>query len=146
MTNRFELGYLLITTPPEWKDITDTVDADSAPFTIAKDDGVGALQFSSAEYRSGDLPAFTLSDLCVMRDEFGANHGFSNALDKTACKGATMVAGASYHVNQDFVRVWYCSNGKDIVLATYTSEWSHRSNEIHECDEIVSELKFRREN
>ena len=119
MTNHFELGNLLITTPSEWKDITDAVDVDSAPFTIAKDDGIGALQFSSAEYRSGDLPAFTLSDLCDMRDEFGANHGFSSAFDKHTSEGRTMTAGASYHADQDFVRVWYCSNGTDIVLATY---------------------------
>jgi hypothetical protein len=34
--------------PCGWADITDTVDADSPPYTLAHPNGVGALQFSVA--------------------------------------------------------------------------------------------------
>jgi hypothetical protein len=34
--------------PCGWGDITDTVEADNPPYTLAHRDGVGALQFSVA--------------------------------------------------------------------------------------------------
>ena len=41
---------------PGWEDITDTVEADAPPFTLARGDGVGALQFSVALYIEGPVP------------------------------------------------------------------------------------------
>jgi hypothetical protein len=144
MRNRYTLANLLITTPPEWKDITDDVDDESAPFTIAKDSGVGALQFSVAAYRGGKLPAFTLSDLDEMRHEFASDNGFSKPFDETISKNKVMVSGGSYRADEDLVRVWYCSDGRDVALVTYVADWNNRGNESGECDGIVSSLEFLR--
>ena len=142
--NQYKIGNLVINTPPEWKDIIETVNDAGAPFTMAKDGGIGAIQFSVAEYRGGELPLFTLSDLSDMRHEFATGRGFSKAFDESTSEGKISASGGSYHADQDLVRVWYCSNGMDIALVTYVSDWDGRNNESKECDDIVSRLEFRK--
>jgi hypothetical protein len=142
MTNQYKIGNLLIVAPGEWKDITDEVDEPAAPFTLAKDLGVGALQFSMAGYQSGKLPRLTLSALKALRHEFANRKGFSRPFDVVSIDGSIMASGGSYHVNEDLVRVWYCSNGRDVLLVTYVSTWSKRNGEATECDAILSKLKF----
>jgi len=60
-----------VTAPRGWSDITDTIDADSPPRTLAHSDGVGALQFSVALYQSGPIPDPTPGALWEMVEEFG---------------------------------------------------------------------------
>ena len=142
MTNQYKLGNLVIVAPGEWEDITDEMDDPDAPFTLAKEFGVGALQFSVAEYQSGDLPKFTLSDLEALRHEFANHRGLARPFDAILIDGNFMVSGGSYHVDEDLMRVWYCSNGEDVVLVTYVADWSERNGEATECDEILSKSRF----
>jgi hypothetical protein len=143
MKNRYTLGNLLIATPPEWKEITERVDEEDGPFTLVKDFGVGALQISVGEYRSGKLPSFTSSDLRDLRDEFATGKGFAQVFDPVTSEKGILVCGGSYHVDDDFVRVWYCSNCRDIALVTYVSDWNDRNEESKECNNIVLGLKFK---
>jgi hypothetical protein len=64
----------------DWRDITHTLHSPGKPFTLAKEDGVGALQFSPALYRRGPLPCATKEGLLSMTLEFGQCRGLGEAL------------------------------------------------------------------
>src|SRR5262245_14385368 len=110
----------------DWNDITHTLDSPERPFTVAKQDGVGALQFSPALYRGGPLPMPTKDDLLSMAIEFGQYRGLGEAFDTDGVEGPLAGAGASYHSEGDFIRVWYVSDKRSIMLATYVCEWACR--------------------
>jgi hypothetical protein len=126
----------------DWNDITDSLDYPECPFTVAKQAGVGALQFSPALYRGGPLPWPTKDDLLFMAIEFGQNHGLGQAFDTNGFEGSLTCAGASYQNEGDFIGVWYLSDKKSIILATYVCEWRCRYQELPECEEIIRSLQF----
>ncbi len=141
--NQFNLGNLIITTPSPWKDITESVELSSVPFTLAKEDGTGALQFSLATYRGGLIPNSTINDLDGMRSKFAQSKNFGAAFDEIRSTGDLSISGGSYKAMGDYVRVWYCSEGKSFVLVTYIAVWGTEGNEPKECDAIVAGLRFR---
>jgi hypothetical protein len=65
--HRLHLGPVSVVGEPTWRDITEG----DGPLTLAKPDGVGALQFSCALYKSGPEPNASLEDLKSMVLEFG---------------------------------------------------------------------------
>jgi hypothetical protein len=131
-----------VTASDEWSDITDTVEAPDAPFTMARIDGVGALQFSPAMYRGGKEPSPGMDDLRSMLAEFAEKRGLGEAFDERSFSGEVYGTGASYHPQADFLRVWYLSDGRNIMFATYFCDWEHRSGEIQESEEITASLRF----
>ena len=133
---------LIITAPSPWKDITETVEGSSVPFTLAKDDGTGALQFSAAEFRQGKSPNVTLQDLDELRNEFAQKKQLGRAFDELRSNGDMRVSGASYQTTEDYVRAWYCSDGKNIALVTYLAVGGEEGNEPIECDAIVKGVRF----
>ena len=48
--------------PESWIDVTDDL-PDGSPITLAKPDGIGALQFTFAKYQAGALPEVGVDDL-----------------------------------------------------------------------------------
>ncbi|HSO31026.1 MAG TPA: hypothetical protein VLT33_00880, partial [Labilithrix sp.] len=53
---------LTMVIPDGWSDVTDDLPA-GTPCTLARPDGIGALQFSRAHYRGGVVPEITVEDL-----------------------------------------------------------------------------------
>lgn len=142
LTHRF--GDLLVEAPADWCDTTDGLRGPHHPFTLTKcEDGVGALQFSIAAYRGGPLPNPTPSDLLEMVEEFGARKGLGDLSEEVSRDGMPMVAAASYYHGEDYVRVWYVSDGSNFALTTYLCKWEYRELEIGECEKIVNSLKFK---
>jgi len=142
MKNQHMLGNLIITAPDPWKDITDAVEGHSVPFTLAKADGTGALQFSVATYKSGKIPNVSLRDLNELREDFAQKEQLGRAINEVSTDGALRVSGGSYQTTQDFVRVWYCSDGKNVALITYTASRGKEDHEPDECDAIVAGVRF----
>src|SRR5438067_12534775 len=110
----------------DWGDITDSLDSANSPFTVAKRDGVGALQFTAALYKSGPLPCPSKDDLLAMAVEFGQKRILGEPFDVKTFDDKLVGAGTSYHSEDDFIRVWYVSDGKNIMFATYVSDWKSR--------------------
>jgi len=142
MKNQYMIGNLFITAPGPWKDITDAVEGVSVPFTLAKDDGTGALQFSVATYKSGKLPNVSLPDLNELRSDFAQKKGLGPAFDELQSNGDLRVSGGSYQTTENYVRVSYCSDGRHVALITYLGGRGKEGNEPNECDAIVSEVRF----
>jgi hypothetical protein len=126
----------------DWNDITDTLESAEKPFTVARADGVGALQFSPALYRGGPVPSPSDDELLSMAIEFGGDNGLGEAFDADRFAGSLAGAGVSYHSRDEFIRVWFVSDRGNFMLATYVCEWQHRERELAECEDIVRSLQF----
>ena len=140
--NEFVVGNLIVTTPSDWLDVTEGIGSDETPFTLARNDGVGALQFSVGTYESGTAPDITLESLRTLLDDFAFSRELGKAFDEVRYESPVLVMGRSYRTGNNFVRVWYCSNGKDIALVTYTCENRFEGIELKDCNEILAKIRF----
>jgi hypothetical protein len=126
----------------EWFDTTENFDAPSKPFTMTKQNGVGALQFSPALYVSGPRPSPTKDDLLSMAIELGHSRGIDEAQDIETFEDGLVGAGVTFREGGDFVQVWYLSQGGNFMLATYLCEWGLQHQELQECEEIVRTVQY----
>jgi hypothetical protein len=122
-----------------WYDITDDLDAGS-PFTLAREDGVGAFQFSSALYRRGTVPDANCEDLLELLHSFFRDKNLGEPVDVRIQPSYPTFVGGSSH-NEGVVRVWYISDAKSFVLATYTSD-SEAPSEVEQCEQMVRSIQF----
>lgn len=142
-SNRLEFGAFSIAVGEGWEDITATVNGEDVPFTVARSEhGVGAVQFSPAIYRGGRLPSVQLDDLRSMLTEFGEGRSLNGGFDASQFSGDIFGIGSSFRAADDFVRVWYISDGKNVMLVTYVCDWQQRLSELEECEKIVRSVQF----
>src|SRR5262249_15392190 len=127
----------------DWEDTTDELDTPTRPFTLTKPTGVGALQFSVALYQGGTIPAPSLDTLLEMAKELGERQALGPPIrGLTTVERPLSLATADYHSEGDFCRIWYISDGKSIMLATYVCCWEHRHFASAECNAIVRSVRF----
>jgi hypothetical protein len=108
--------------PEAWRDITSELNNISPTFTIADpDNGVGALQFSTAIYRQGAIPSPTVEDLATMVKDFALSKQLGDAISKTTFKGYISFYHSDFQVLDNYFAVWFITDGRNIALATYTS-------------------------
>jgi hypothetical protein len=138
------VGPWTVRVPAEWLDITDTLDEADPPFTLAKETGVGALQFSSAEYLSGERPAATAAELAVMVREFGEARAFGKMFDGRTSDARPAVASGSFRVDGNLIRVWYVSERGSFLLVTYVCDWQDRNDEADDAEAIVGRIRLER--
>jgi hypothetical protein len=142
-TRKIEFPGFSIRADQEWEDITHTIGGANKPFTLGRPTaGVGALQFSPGLYRSGPLPSPSPADLLSMAEEFGRSHSLGTPYDRISEEGAVSVAGLSFHSGTDFIRVWFLSDGKNVMLATYVCDWGDQGAELASCERIVKSVDF----
>jgi len=142
-SQQLSIGCLSLTVAEGWEEITATVDSPDSPLTIADpNSGVGALQFSPAIYKAGVLPNVTSQDLFEMLSQFAASRGLESPFDQAAYPGDTFAVGESFRIGTDFVRVWYCSDGKNIVLVTYVCDWSQKDSEAEQREMAIRSIRF----
>ncbi|HEU6442383.1 MAG TPA: hypothetical protein VFF38_08475 [Microvirga sp.] len=142
---RLAFGGVEATVPGTWRDITDEVEADAPPYTLADpDEGVGALQFSIAAYQGGAMPAPSREELRDMALGFGKERDCGKPFEERLftdefLRGAAM----SFRREEDFLRVWYISDGWNVAFITYVCEWSEQDRELSVCEDIVKSVRFR---
>jgi hypothetical protein len=138
------LGPVQLTVPEDWADITHELEGTDNPYTVADpQDGVGALQLSFGLFQGGKVPDPSEKELRTMVLRFGEERGMGDALDEsTFSKGPLAGAGMSFHTGEDFMRVWFVSDGKNFALVTYTCAWDAQEREVSLCEEIVQSLQF----
>ena len=142
MSDKYALGGLVITAVSGWLDISHDIEAENVPFTLAKNDGVGALQFSVASYKGGVNPEITLEHLRALLTDFALSRELGKGFDFHACGKPHLICGQSHNSGSEFVRVWYCTNGQDVVLVTYVCEKGLQTSELLDCEKMVSDLEF----
>jgi hypothetical protein len=139
---RLTFGGITLEAAPGWKNITGELEEPNPPFTLAKSDGVGALQLSPALYRHGPIPAPTTDDLLEMAEKFGSQRNLGHPFDQGAHQGAISSAGVSYHSRDDFIRAWYVTDGRNFALITYVCKWGLETEELAECEEMIKGIQF----
>jgi hypothetical protein len=140
---RADYSNFSVALPPGWGDITPDLEADDAPATVARDDGVGALQFSIGLYESGARPRGDIEELQELMDGFAESHGLIPLNDTVRESWPRSLVAASFQLGNDFVRVWYVSEGGNFALVTYTCERCNlASNELREAETTVRSLVF----
>ncbi len=138
-----ELPGLCISAPDGWIEITTSDRNNSYPITVADpEDGVGAIQLSLAIYKRGPLPSPSTHDLASMVQEFGDCKRLGEPFATTTFSNGIAGAAASYRSGDDFIRVWYVSDGKSIALITYLCDWDVRFRELDESEKIVRSIRF----
>jgi hypothetical protein len=138
-----DLGVFRISMGDGWEDITASLDDTDAPFTFADPiSGVGALQLSPALYRDGRLPKIARSDLTEMLNEFADMRELGKPIDRSSDSEGMVIEGARFHSGDDLVRVWYGSDGVNLMLVTYVCEWDHRDRESAQIEMAVRSVRF----
>jgi hypothetical protein len=132
---RFELS-------EEWCDITGDLDS-GAPPTLAREDGVGAIQFSVAKYKSGVKPSITETALKNMLLDLFKSNQLADVepaiLQGSRCFGVSATSAQTDEV----IRAWYLSNGTDIALVTYTGTGDPACQaELAEAEKLAKTLEF----
>lgn len=142
MEINYKVGRLNISPVEGWLDVTQDLADRKAPFTLAKADGIGALQFSLAEYESGKRPQVTLDDLRTLLADFALSRGLGRPFDMQTHTWPLLRAAQSFDFGTQFLRVWYCSNGSHIALITYVCGKGQESVELADCETTVGRLEF----
>lgn len=132
-----------ISLPTGWFDISDDLPEETPP-TLAKQDGVGALQFSVAKYSSGPRPEINPANLDELLEEFAKTQMLGAAADVERGQSTSHYVGASFSRGGDLVRVWYASNGTDVTLVNFVAEAgrSDAAVELAEAGAIVRSIDF----
>lgn len=136
-------GGISVIIPDDWHDVTASLQNNEAPFSLAKETiGKGALQFSPALYERGKIPQITTRQLTELLYEFAAKKILGEISGLVITEGEIKTVGGSFIHENDFLRVWYCSDGKNIVLATYICCLEDVGGELNEGEKIVRSLRF----
>jgi hypothetical protein len=128
--------------PPGWGDITDSVEADEPPFTLARNDGFGALQFSIGLCVEGPVPNPSPEILSEMVASFAEARGLDTPSDVAVESGPLGLSAASFAWGKNFLRVWQISDGRNFAFVTFTCESGREGQELGECEGIVRTIRF----
>lgn len=128
-----------------WDDNTNLFEGETTPLTLTNEEtGVGAIQISTAMYRRGRLPEIRNDDLTEMLDDFAASKNLQDRFDRKIYACDIPLVGESYKLDENFVRVWYASDGMSILLITYVSSWEARECEADSREMSVQSIRFDR--
>jgi hypothetical protein len=141
-----ELEHFAVLAPDEWEDVTDQVREelrDDTPYTLARTDGVGALQFSLALFAGGRRPEPTFELLTEMLLEAAAKYGAAPQGLHRIHHDNLLIAWTDFHTEGSFVRMWYLSDHLNFAKVTYVCTEQDRGRELEEAHRIVSTFCFR---
>jgi hypothetical protein len=132
----------IIETIKGWCDVTDEIESENPPWTLARPNGVGAFQFSGGLYRGGKVPNPSADVLLLMLREF-ASHRTKDELNNVVTEeGRLRLAAGSFTSENNFIRAWYVSDGCNFAQVTYTCLLGEQHEELPDCEQMVRTLKF----
>lgn len=138
----YTIGKLRIITPVDWLDVTGEIECENPPLTLARINGFGVLQFTIADYKSGNIPNITLGDLSNLMADFVQSRELGQGHDLVSQEKRLIILAESFDLGDRFLRVWYCSSGQNIALVTYNCETGSQQTELSDCESIISHLEF----
>ncbi|MBL9028182.1 MAG: hypothetical protein JNL21_38675 [Myxococcales bacterium] len=142
-TYRVVFGNASMRVPSDWVDITHDLPEDT-PFTLAKPDGVGALQFSVATYDSGERPSIGADDLREMLMEFAESEGLPAPASIEQAGNQVMYCGGDLSDEERVAWAWYVTNGVDVLFVTYNAQQQHAAqaaSEVSDAKAIVASIE-----
>jgi hypothetical protein len=128
-----------VTVPDTWGEMLDEEDG---PYTLVKEDGVGALQFSIASWTDGDDAAPTIEALREMLLDFGESYSLGTATTVHEEREPLLSVFADFLEGGDFIRAWFVSDGSNFAKVTYVCNADEATLEVDEAVEIVRSMRF----
>ncbi len=125
-----------------WCDITAEVEAADPPWTLVRPEEVGAFQFSVATYQSGRVPDPPSQDLLSLLHDFGSSRQLGAPTDVVVEDADIRFAAGSFRFGDDFLRVWYVSDGQSFAKVTYAFAWGARHSGLLDCERMIRTLRF----
>ena len=126
---------------PDWCDVTDDLPGENVPFTLGREQGSGALQFSTGIYHSGRVPDPSPEDLRRLLLDFASSRDLGDPSDLQITDAPVRLAAATFRPDS-FVRVWYISDGRSIALVTLTCESTPEPSELTDCEQMLRSVHF----
>jgi hypothetical protein len=128
--------------PPGWLDISDDLPPDS-PATLARDAGVGAIQFSVSRGEGGTEPMIDETDLEDMLREFCEQNDIPLSPDKIPNAAGHAVGGVARSEGA-IIGIWYVSDGLNVAMVTYFADTVAEAadQELADAEAIVRTASF----
>jgi hypothetical protein len=134
-----------IALPAGWSDVLDEAtysDPDQLPpTTFSGQAGIGTLHVAVPLFE--DAPGAHPDVVHSMVLEWGRRRGrpqpLSTSKDSDARGGS---ATATYRIADDFVQIWFLSNGRAVIQVSYVCPWESREIEREARDAVVASLRF----
>lgn len=142
MNMRVEFAGVAIALPDGWFDVTPDA---GGPSTLARPEGIGAVQLSVAKYKKGAAPAIDRPTLRGLLFDFGKSRGLGVPTNVTEGEGCCQFVAGDFNSDADLVHVWYVSNGSDVALVTYLTQQPLNEDvplEVRAAHEMVESLEF----
>jgi hypothetical protein len=142
------VGPVEIDLPPGWEDITEALGSSPPPFSLSRPEAsLGVFQLSPAIFARGKLPDATLEDLRRLCVDFGQRKNLKPGESLSSHEGsARLWYGMNYRIHKQRVRVWYASDGRSFVLATFVPiregaeiVWA---DGVADCESMLSSITF----
>lgn len=75
-------------------------------------------------------------------ENFAVSRHLERGHDSSIKMEGLLTYAKSFFCESDFVRAWYCTNSRDIVLVTYVCASGMQSFELSDCEWMVTQLRF----
>lgn len=139
-------GFSLVL-PEGWFDVLDDSTYgghdELPPFRFAAPHGRGALLVNSADFHPDDHGGAEPAEVLALAHEWGARRGLGAPLSSSSEGGGEgALATAVYNVRGDFVQLWFLTNGRALVEASYVCPWDEREVEQRDREAIIRSLRF----
>lgn len=133
--------------PAGWTDVLEDAtysDPEQLPPTsFAGPARAGALYVSTPLFDPEDQPGARPSDAEALVDDWARRRGLGAAI--SAAKDSDAHGGlatAIYRMADDYVQVWFLTNGRAVIQASYVSRWQDHEAERDARESFVSSLRF----
>jgi hypothetical protein len=134
--------------PEGWSDVLEDAtysDPDAAlpPITFAAKGGPGTMHVSAPLFPRDAQPGASVGAMEALARAWGEGRGLATPLALSS--RATPIGGlaqASYALGDDFVEVWFVSDGRGVLCASYVCPFAARDVERDAREAIVASLRF----
>ena len=143
---RFD-GFSLVL-PAGWSEMLDeatyTDPEQSPPLVLVADNGAGTLYVSTPVLYEDTFVGMTTEDAERRALEWGRRRGLPEPvlLQSEPLPDGGARATAVHRVGEQLVQVWFLTNGRDVVHASYVSSWDERDHDRRGREAIVASLRL----
>lgn len=132
--------------PEGWKQSRDEVTyseaGEHAPMRFTSPARRGVLRVSVPWLDPDEQPGADPDELEGLAREWGLRRGIEEPLScATELREGLAQAAASYRIGDDFVAVWFLSDGATLIKASYVCRWDEREVDRPAREAIVGSLR-----
>lgn len=113
------------------------------PHAFCTERGPGTFYVALPALEPEEVPAADPAELAALARDWGARRGVDAPLRVAgAAHPAGAVGSADFRVGDDFVAVWFLSDGEGVLCASYVCPWPERDAERDAREHIAASLLF----